>query len=165
METHEPGDDVRAIEAVNARQFGSLNWSPGASGDWETVAADFHPDASLFPAARPARRQTVEDFVARMRGLAGTTLHSFREEVLGTHVHVFGNVALAVAACAITENDAEVNRGVEMLLLVRDGGQWRIVSQTWDTESPSKPIPAFLTTNQPGAESSGGASILTRSDP
>jgi hypothetical protein len=58
-----------------------------------------------------------------------------------------------------------VNRGVEMLLLVRDGGQWRIVSQTWDTESPSKPIPAFLTTNQPGAEGSGRASILTRSDP
>jgi hypothetical protein len=41
-----------------------------------------------------------------------------------------------------------------MLLLVRDGGQWRIVSQAWDTESPSEPIPAFLTTNQPGAEGS-----------
>jgi ketosteroid isomerase-like protein len=100
-----------------------------------------------------------------MRGFAGTKLHSFREEVLGTHVHVFGNVALAVAACAIAENDAEVNCGIEMLFLVRDGGQWRIVSQAWDTESPSKPIPAFLTTTQPGAEASGRASILTRSDP
>ena len=50
-----------------------------------------------------------------------------------------------MAACEITENDAEVNRGVEMLLLVRDEGQWRIVSQAWDTENPSKPIPAFLT--------------------
>jgi hypothetical protein len=54
--------------------------------------------------------------------------------------------------CGITENDAEENRGVEMLLLVRDEGQWRIVSQAWDSESPSNPIPAFLTSNRPGAE-------------
>jgi hypothetical protein len=39
-----------------------------------------------------------------MKGLAGTKLRSFSEEVLGTHIHVFGNVA--VAACKITENDA-----------------------------------------------------------
>ena len=151
METHEHREDIWAIEAIIARQFGGLNWNPGTEGDWETFAADFHPDAALFPAALPAKRQTVEDFVARMRGLAGTKLCSFREEVLGTHIHAFGNVAVAVAACGITENDADVNRGVEMLLLVRDEDQWRIVSQAWDIESPSKPIPAFLTAVQPGA--------------
>jgi ketosteroid isomerase-like protein len=145
MEPHQHREDIQSIAAIIARQFGSLNWNPGTEGDWETFAADFHPDAALFAAARPSRRQTVEDFVARMKVLSGTTLRSFREEVLGTHVHVFGNVAVAVAACEITENDAEVNRGVEMLLLVRDEDQWRIVSQAWDTEDPSKPIPAFLT--------------------
>jgi hypothetical protein len=31
-----------------------------------------------------------------------------------------------------------------MLLAVKDEGTWRIVSQAWDTESPSKPIPANL---------------------
>jgi ketosteroid isomerase-like protein len=148
METHEHREDIRAIEAIIARQFGGLNWNPGTEGDWETFTADFHPDAALFPAALPAKRQTVEDFVARMKGLAGTKLCSFREEVLGTHIHAFGNVAVAVAACGITENDADVNRGVEMLLLVRDEGQWRIVSQAWGTESPTKPIPAFLTAGQ-----------------
>ena len=145
MEAHEHREDVQAIEAIIARQFESLNWNPSTEGDWETFAVDFHPDAALFAAARPARRQTVGDFVARMKVLAGTTLRSFHEEVIGTHVHVFGNVAVAVAACEITENDADVNRGVEMLLLVRDEDQWRIVSQAWDTEDPSKPIPAFLT--------------------
>jgi ketosteroid isomerase-like protein len=152
MEPHQHREDVQAIEAIIARQFGSLNWNSGTEGDWETFAADFHPAAALFPAARPARRQTVGDFVARMKGLAGTTLRSFHEEVIGTHVHVFGNVAVAVAACEVTENDADVNRGVEMLLLVRDEGQWRIVSQAWDTENPSKPIPAFLTVGQSRAE-------------
>jgi hypothetical protein len=123
MEPCEHREDVRAIEAIIARQFGSLSWDPNTEGKWATFAADFHPDATLFPAARPAKPQAVADFVTRMKGLAGTKLRSFREEVLGTHIHVFGNVAVAIAACEITENDAEVTRGVEMLLLARDEGR------------------------------------------
>jgi hypothetical protein len=57
---------------------------------------------------------------------------------------VFGNVAVALAACEMTENDADVQRGVEMLLLIKNEGTWQIVSQAWDTESPSQPIPMRL---------------------
>jgi hypothetical protein len=143
MQTDHEGD-MRAIGAVIARQFASLYWRPGTTGDWQAFASDFHLEASLYPAARPARRQTVDAFVQRMNGLAGTKLRSFREEVLGTEIRVFGNVAVAVAACEMIENDAEVNRGVEMLLLVKDEGHWRIVAQAWDTESPAQPIPSDL---------------------
>jgi Domain of unknown function (DUF4440) len=135
--------DRRAIEAIIERQFASLGWSPGRSADWQAFAADFFPDASLYPAARPARRQTVDAFVERMKGL-GAKLRSFRESVLGTEIHIFGNVAVALAGCEITENDAEVSRGVEALLLIKDEGTWRIVSQAWDTESETKPIPERL---------------------
>src|SRR5829696_5684338 len=121
MEAEEHGDDVRAIERLIARQFGSLTWTPETSANWDAFAADFFPEASLYPAARPAQRQTVEAFVERMKGLAGTKLRSFHETVLGTEV-----------------------RGVEMLLLLKNEGVWRIVSQAWDTESPSKPIPGDL---------------------
>ena len=38
----------------------------------------------------------------------------------------------------------DANRGVEALLLIKDEGVWRIVSQAWDTESESKPIPLHL---------------------
>ena len=81
-----------------------------------------------------------------MKGLQGTALRSFEEAVLGTEIRVFGNVAVALAACEITENGAEINRGVEMLLLIKDDGVWRIASQAWawDTETPSKRIPAHL---------------------
>jgi len=144
MHTDDHEDDVRAIEALVARQFASLSWAPGTSADWAAFAADFLPDASLYPAARPARRQTAAAFVERMKGLAGTKLRSFREGVLGTEVRVFGNVAVALAACEMTENDAEVNRGVEMLLLVKTDGAWRIACQAWDTEGPSKRIPPHL---------------------
>ena len=144
MHADEHGDDVRAIEALIARQFASLGWGPDTPAGWDAFAADFLPEASLYPAARPARRQTVQAFVERMRGLAGTKLRTFREAVLGTEVRVFGNVAVAVAACETTENGADVSRGVEMLLLVKDDGAWRIASQAWDTEGPSKQVPEHL---------------------
>ena len=127
-----------------ARQFASLNWSPETSADWDAFAADFHPEATLYPAARPPKVQTVQAFVERMKGLAETKLRSFQEAVLGIEVHVFGNVAVAIAGCEIVENTSTVNRGVEMMLLVKDDAAWKIVSHVWDTESPSKPIPAQL---------------------
>ncbi|MBA3516362.1 MAG: DUF4440 domain-containing protein [Rhizobiales bacterium] len=143
MQADADGEDTRAIHALIARQFASLNWSPEASADWDAFAADFHREATLYPAARPAKAQTVEAFVERMKGLE-TKLRSFHETVLGTEVHVFGNVAVAIAGCEIVENTSHVNRGVEMMLLVKDEGAWKIVSQAWDTESPSQPIPAHL---------------------
>ena len=42
-----------------------------------------------------------------MKGLAESRLQSFKEDVLGHQVSVFGNVAVAVAGCQITENDKE----------------------------------------------------------
>ena len=76
-------DDVRAIEAIVARQFASLTWTPARDADWEAFAGDFFPEAALFPAARPVKRQTVGGFLERMEGLQGSALRSFDEVVLG----------------------------------------------------------------------------------
>ena len=67
MQTDEHKDDIQAIQALVARQFASLNWGPGTSADWNAFAADFFPDASLYPSARPARRRSVEAFIERVR--------------------------------------------------------------------------------------------------
>lgn len=144
MDSTDPEDDLRAIEAIVARQFGSLNWTPGTAGDWDAFAADFVPGAALYPSARPAKRQSVEAFVERMQGLAGTKLRSFRESVLGTKIQIFGNVAMALAACEIVENDSATSRGVEILLLVKDAGAWKIVAQAWDNAGEARPVPDFL---------------------
>ncbi len=82
--------DDDAIRAIIDRQFASLNWSPGTAGDWNAFTADFAPDAALYPSARPAMRQTPEDFVTRMKGLAAGPLRSFAESVLGYSIQVFG---------------------------------------------------------------------------
>jgi hypothetical protein len=81
-----------------------------------------------------------------MKGLAEGKLRTFAESVLGVEVRVFGNVAVAVAGCEITENDADLNRGVEMMLLVKEAGAWRIAAQAWDVASEHKPFPGDLLT-------------------
>lgn len=150
MENPEEGDDVSAINDIIERQFGSLTWSSGASADWDTFFGDFFPDAALYPAARPAKRQSVEAFAERLGTLAKTKLDAFHEKVLGTDVRVFGNVAVALAGCEITENGTEVNRGVEMLLLIKDEGRWRIVAQGWDMASAGMELPADLASAEAG---------------
>lgn len=137
-------NEVRVIETLIARQFRSLCWSPGEPADWADFSADFHADASLFPSARPAKPQTVAAFVERMRNLSEGTLQTFHEVVLGTHVRVFGNVAVAVAAAENTENGTDTNRMVEMLLLIKEAGAWKIVAQAWDKATADCPLPDDL---------------------
>jgi hypothetical protein len=133
--------DISAIEAIILRQFESLSWTAGAQADWEGFAADFSEHAALWPAARPAAPQTVPAFVARMRGIAQTSLTTFHEELLGSKIQIFGNVAVAIAAAEMTENATDTNCNVEMLLLVKSEGAWRIVCQAWDRADAQRPIP------------------------
>ena len=87
-------EDERAIREVIVRQFGSLNWRPGTSGDWKAFAADFLPGALLYSAARPVKAQSAQDFVDRMKGLAGSKLRSFAEAVLGLEFESSGTSPL-----------------------------------------------------------------------
>jgi surfactin synthase thioesterase subunit len=144
MQSEGPAEDIAAIEALIARQFGSLNWAPGSSGDWTTFEADFSPEAVLYPSARPAKPQSVSAFIERMKRLCETTLTTFHERVVGTRVQVFGSIAVAVVACEMAENAAKVSRNVEMMLLIKDEDVWRIVSQAWDRASSMRPIPDYL---------------------
>jgi hypothetical protein len=149
MDATDQSDDIAAIRAIVARQFASLSWGREKPPAWAAFEADFHADAALYGAARPAQAQSPASFVARMQGLAGSTLRTFDEVVLGSEVRVFGNIALAVAACETVENETETNRNVEMMLLVKEAGHWLIVAQAWDKADTLRPIPADLLMGQP----------------
>jgi hypothetical protein len=132
MEMGDRQRDIDAIKALIARQFESLSWRAEKEADWAGFAADFVDGAPLYAAARPVAAQTVYAFVTRMKRLAASTLPSLQERVVASEVTVSGNVAVAMAVCEMVENGAEVNRNVEMLLLVKDEGRWRIAAQAWD---------------------------------
>ncbi|MER8472770.1 hypothetical protein NKH23_25735 [Mesorhizobium sp. M1328] len=71
-------------------------------------------------------------------------MQSFDETVLVSKIYVFGNVAVAVTACENVENESNVERVVEMMLLVKEQGSWKIAAQAWDKASESQPIPADI---------------------
>jgi hypothetical protein len=132
--------DLEEIRALVSRQFSSLSWTDRGTPDWASFLEDFHPNAVLFPSARPARPQSTDQFAARMKDLVGSTLRSFDEQVLGCFVRVYGSVAVAVVACENTENANDRNRNVEMMLLVKEAGRWRIAAQAWDKEVAGNPV-------------------------
>ena len=51
MDTRERTGDEKAIRALIGAHFQGLKWTPASQADWAKFAADFLPDASLFPAA------------------------------------------------------------------------------------------------------------------
>ena len=79
-----------------------------------------------------------------MKGLAAGSLERFDERFLGTKISVFGNIAIAFSDCEFTENGSEISRGIEAMLLVKEDGAWRIVSQAWDMETPDNPLPGDI---------------------
>lgn len=139
--------DIAAIRQL-MRQELSVSWSRGEEANWSAFADAFLPNAALFPAARPVQPQTLGQFLDRMKRLqAEGKLAAFKVTPLGCNVRVFGNVAVAFAACELLENGATVNREVNATVLVRENGAWRIAAQAWDVESGANRIPACL--NQP----------------
>lgn len=144
MPDSEGSSDKDAIRAIIISQFASLSWGGGHAPGWDDFAGDFLAGASLFPAARPAKPISVADFVERMRKLSATSLRTFDETVLGLDIRVFGNIAIAAAGAEMTENGAETSRSVEMMLLVKSEGSWKIAAQAWDKASESNPLPDTL---------------------
>jgi hypothetical protein len=71
MVLEEGNDDIAAIRALIERQFASLAWSPDRPPDWAAFAADLDPAASLYPAARPVKRQSAEGLRRTYAGLGG----------------------------------------------------------------------------------------------
>ncbi len=141
---NEQATDLDAIRHIIDRQFTSMSWSAGGGPDAAMFKRDLIPGAPLYPAARPLLATSEDEFLKRMGGLAQTTLTSLHERPIGNQILVFGNIAVAAAASENTENEGEVNRSVEMFLLVKSGGEWKIAGQAWDKETSGTPIPEKL---------------------
>jgi hypothetical protein len=145
MAAPEETDDLRAIKALIGAHFDALRWSPDTRVDWAKFKADFLPDASLYGAARPVTRRTLEQFIERMNGVAeGGPLRTFEEKTLGMQVLAFGNVGVVLAASEMLENGTEVNHDISGYLVLKDEGKWRIAAHAWDKATEERPVPEVL---------------------
>ena len=136
--------DEKAIRDLIESQAAQLSWSAQRAANWLGFADGFAAGAPMIASARPARLQSVAQFVERMKDLAGGSLRTFGERVLGGRILIFGNVAVALFAGETRENETEINRDVSGYLLIKDQGRWRIAAQAWDKERPGHPIPKAM---------------------
>ena len=141
-----PDSDEIAIRELIRTQAERLSWTSDTPADWDAFKSGYLPSALLIASARPARTQTVDEFLTRMKALSTGSLPSFAETALNGAVHVFGNIAVAIIAGETLENESERNRDVSGYLLVKEAGRWRIVAQAWDKETAERPIPPALST-------------------
>jgi hypothetical protein len=117
-------------------------------GEIDDIRAIESMISPLYPAARPARPSTAEDFIERMNGLSRTELRSFKSTFMGARIHVFGNVAVAFAVCEMVENETDTIRGIEAFLLIIP-----LVIELDPSRSPTRPPMSIRSRGWPG----GGA--------
>jgi ketosteroid isomerase-like protein len=119
-----------AIEAANARFSADF-----ARGDASAVAADYTSGAQVFPGNSDIvrGREAIERFwkgvmEAGVKGIALTVL-----EVEG-----HGDTAHEVGTYALTgEGGKALDAGKYIVIWKRDGGQWKLHRDIWNTSMPA----------------------------
>ena len=93
-----------------------MSWDESQDGDWSGFAADFVKGEQLFASARPVESQSVGQFLERMQGLSKSSLANLKERLLERRIELYGNGAVAMAVCELTENTEKVSFNIEALL-------------------------------------------------
>lgn len=137
-------NDDKDIRDLIGDHFEAMRWGESAEPDWERFRQDFHPDAALCGALRPAQLRRVEEFINRMETVARKNLHSFEEHTRGVQILQFGNIAVVLAMSELLENGEDVNHDVSGYLLVKSEGCWKIIAHAWDQVSDNSSLPPEL---------------------
>ena len=135
------GDDVRAIERLIARQFGSLTWTPETSADWDAFAADFFRRRHSTPLRARLSARALRPLSSERRAWQEQSCARSMRPFWGQRSGSSATLRSRWRPARWPRTMGQVSRGVEMLLLIKDASAWQIVSQAWDMGSPSKPIP------------------------
>jgi len=136
--------DEEEISDLVRTHFEPMRWNDGTEPDWDQFRSDFHPDAALCGAARPAQLRSVDEFVDRMETVARKNLRSFEEHTCGMKVLRFGNIAVVLAMSELLENDVDVNHDISGYLLAKSEGRWKIIAHAWDQADKDNPVPEDL---------------------
>ena len=120
-----------------------------AERNWDAVRDYYHPEARLVrtgvnPDGSPfVRVFSLDAYIENVRELLdGET--RFSEVEIAQESVVFGNVARLTSVYEFTwqsPQETRRGRGVNFFTLIREAGQWRIMSIVWDNERPGLSLP------------------------
>ncbi len=130
---NDEASDYKKIQTLIYQQFESLQWTDTTQANWPLFESGFNECATLFPAKRPVAPITPKQFQQRMSNLkTKNILFSFNEKVTACDIRIYGNIATAIVGCEMQENNSTYTHDVNIMILLKNENQWRIVSQAWD---------------------------------
>jgi len=130
-------DDRVAVAAVVDALYRLLSFEPGDEPDWEGFRSYFEPSALLamrvFPSDEKVSVMSLEEYMRhQMReGLKG---EGYTETTGERDVVVVGDVACVRQEFSMNFATGEPVPAIDLFLLVKRGGQWRIVSVVSDMQ-------------------------------
>jgi hypothetical protein len=153
-----PGGPVSA-DATARAIYEAVSAPAGSVPDWDRVRSFFVPEAVVV--LRTSRTDTtvftldgfVKDFVdfyeaPRKYGEATVTprANGFSEQVLETRAREFGDIAevAVLYEARITGLSRPPTRGVDLWLLTRRDGRWRIAAVVNEVVTSDRPLPPDL---------------------
>jgi hypothetical protein len=122
--------------------------APPEQRDWDGIRHYYHPQARLVltgvnPDGSPfVSVFTLDAYIENVRQVLDGV--RFSEVEVAQESVVFGNVARLTSVYEYTRQSAKETvrgRGVNFFTLVRDAGQWRVMSIVWDNERPGLALP------------------------
>lgn len=140
-----------AAEEVVRALYQRVSFDAGKDVDWEQVKALFIPEAVIvLRTSRTAmtvfdRDGFVRDFV-KFIGEAKLQDRAFEEQILAVRTHELGEVARATVhyAAKIPSDGRPAQQGIDVFLLMKRDGAWRIVSLVNEIIRPGVDVPDEL---------------------
>jgi hypothetical protein len=145
-------EDVKSPEAILNAVYSVISGGKGQPRDWDRMRSLFIPDARLIPSiSSPPAPQghadaiflTVDGYIERSNGRM--TTDGFFERSIHNETQQFGNIVQVWSTYESRHNlddAAPFARGINSFQLLKDGDRYWVVNIFWDSESPTKPIPA-----------------------
>jgi hypothetical protein len=147
-------EDVKSPEAILSVVYSIISGGKGHARDWDRMRSLFVPDARLIPAVAAAPVNggavhsdaiflTVDGYIERSNGRL--TSDGFFEHSIHNETEQFGNIVQVWSTYESRHNPedaAPFARGINSFQLLKDGDRYWVVNILWDSELPTKPIPA-----------------------
>ncbi|MGD0442998.1 MAG: hypothetical protein ABSA39_03590 [Edaphobacter sp.] len=142
-------EDVKSPEAIVAAVYDVISGGKGQQRNWDRMRSLFVPDARLIPAIagkdghNDVLMLSVDGYIERSgRRL---TADGFFERSIHNDMLQFGNIVQIWSTYESRHDPADPKpfaRGINSFQLLKDGDRYWVVNIFWDSETPTKPIPA-----------------------